>query len=227
MVVAGKVFKLVDPMPLDEMALKLNGYRVEELYEEGDQKFALIAEVTDLSLREGVLTGVYSYDRCVHVFQRGKAIPVMRTFESVFSFSRSNDRTLLTIVGRKRLAKLMAKELSKALTGEIGRITDAWIMSEALRSFHERSEEGTKIVFFDNVGVANVNKLSLYGPDLMNASSFSEYKGRCDLWYVVVRVKGYGYTVGVTRDASVVVFNLNDKVKYLEYVSKEIYPLVT
>jgi len=32
--------------------------------------------------------------------------------------------------------------------------------------------------------------------------------------------------VGITRDASVTIFNLTDKEKYLEYVVKEVYPLI-
>jgi hypothetical protein len=43
---------------------------------------------------------------------------------------------------------------------------------------------------------------------------------------VVARSKETGYVVGVTRDASVTIFNLADKNKYVEYVNKEIYPLV-
>jgi hypothetical protein len=45
------------------------------------------------------------------------------------------------------------------------------------------------------------------------------------LWYVVARSKEYGYVVGITRDASVTIFNLAEKERYLEYVTKEIYPL--
>jgi hypothetical protein len=43
---------------------------------------------------------------------------------------------------------------------------------------------------------------------------------------VVARSREYGYVVGVTREASVTIFNLADKEKYLEYVSKEVYPLI-
>jgi len=32
--------------------------------------------------------------------------------------------------------------------------------------------------------------------------------------------------VGVTRAASVTIFNLTEKERYLEYVTKEIYPLI-
>ena len=45
MVVAGKIFKLSQPMSLANIASKLNGYHVEEPFEEDDYKFKLITEV--------------------------------------------------------------------------------------------------------------------------------------------------------------------------------------
>ena len=95
-----------------------------------------------------------------------------------------------------------------------------------LRDFHHKNPEDTKITFFDNVDIPNVNKLSLYGPDLINTSLFEDYTKHGDLWYVVARSKETGYVVGVTRDASVTIFNLAEKSKYVEYVNKEIYPLI-
>lgn len=44
MVTAGKVFKLVEPMEQPDLASKLEGYRREEAYEEGDYRFTLVAE---------------------------------------------------------------------------------------------------------------------------------------------------------------------------------------
>lgn len=45
MVVAGKVFRLVEPLSLAETASRLEGYSTEEPYEEGDYKFTLVTEV--------------------------------------------------------------------------------------------------------------------------------------------------------------------------------------
>jgi hypothetical protein len=42
---------------------------------------------------------------------------------------------------------------------------------------------------------------------------------------VVAKSKEYGYVVGITRDASVTIFNLTEKEKYLDYVKEEIYRL--
>lgn len=228
MVVAGKVFRLLETVPLEEIASRLDGYHVEEPYEEGDHRFTLITEVVGLLPKpeENILKGVYLHDYVTHVFHRGKVAPLPRTIEALFSFSRFEDVTLLTVVEKKRLANFIANKLSEILFDRVGGIVEARIPPETLRKFHLKNPEDTKITFFDNVDIPNVNKLSLYGPDLVNTSLFEDYCKRGDLWYIVARAREYGYVVGITRDASVTIFNLTDKEKYLEYVVKEVYPLI-
>ena len=226
MVTAGKVFKLVEPTPLPELASKLGGYRREEAYEEGDYKFTLVTEIMNLLPRENAIAGIYSHDYVLHVFHRGKVVPLPRTVEALFSFAQQEKQLFLTVVEKKRLANFIANKLSDLLYGKTGQIVEARIVPETLRSFHTKNPEDTKITFFDNVDIPNVDKLSLYGPDLIGTTLFEEYCKHGDLWYVVARSREYGYVVGITRDASVTVFNLTNKNKYLEYVAKEIYPLI-
>jgi len=226
MVVAGKIFRLVDPLSLAETASRLDGYSTEEPYEEGDYKFMLVTEVVGLLQKENMVRGVYSHDYVMHVFHRGKVMPLPRTVEAVFSFAEHEGATFLTIVEKKSLANFTANKLSEILFKKKGGVVEARISPETLKEFHLKNPEDTKITFFDNVDIPNVNKLSLYGPDLINTSLFENYGKHGDLWYIVARSKKYGYVVGVTRDASVTIFNLTDKEKYLEYVAKEIYPLV-
>jgi len=225
MVVAGKVFRLVEPLSLAETGSMLEGHRTEELYEEGDYKFTLVTEVVGLLPRKSMLKGVYSHDHVINVFHRGKVMPLPRTVEAVFSFAEHEDVMFLTVVEKKSLANFMANKLSEILFEKKGGVVEARISPETLREFHLKNPEDTKITFFDNVDIPNVNKLSLYGPDLINTSLFEDYGKHGDLWYIVARSKKYGYVVGVTRDASVTIFNLADKEKYLEYVTTEIYPL--
>jgi hypothetical protein len=225
-VVAGKIFKLSEPLALDEVASRLENYHFEEDYEEGDYKFTLLTEVVGLLPRENMLSGIYSHDYVIHVFHRGKVAPLPRTVEALFSFAQVEGITFLTVVEKKRVANFIANKLSEILFEKVGGIVEARIPPETLREFHFKNPEDTKITFFDNVDIPNVNKLSLYGPDLINTSLFEDYTKHGDLWYVVARSKGTGYVVGVTRDASVTIFNLTDKSKYVEYVNKEIYPLV-
>ncbi|MGQ9538254.1 MAG: hypothetical protein ACUVTE_01515 [Candidatus Bathycorpusculaceae bacterium] len=228
MVVAGKVFRLSEALSIAEVASRLEGYRVEEPYEEGDYKFTLVTEVVGLLSKpeENMLRGVYSHDYVIHVFHRGNVAPLPRTVEALFSFSQLGNATFLTVVEKKRLANFIANKLSEILFDRVGSIVEARIPPETLREFHLKNPEDTKITFFDNVDIPNVNKLSLYGPDLINTSIFEDYCKHGDLWYVVARAKEYGYVVGITRDASVTIFNLTDKEKYLEYVTGEIYPLI-
>ncbi|MCS7125080.1 MAG: hypothetical protein NZ932_06700 [Candidatus Bathyarchaeota archaeon] len=228
MVVAGKVFRLAESLPLDEIASRLEGYHVEEPYEEGDYRFTLVTEVVGLFPKPdaNMLRGVYSHDYVTHIFHRGKVAPIPRTVEALFSFSHIKDATFLTVVEKKRLANFIANKLSEILFDRVGGIIEARIPPETLREFHLKNPEDTKITFFDNVDIPNVNKLSLYGPDLVNTSLFEDYCKHGDLWYIVARAREYGYVVGVTRDASVTIFNITDKEKYLEYVVKEVYPLI-
>jgi hypothetical protein len=226
MVTAGKVFKLVEPMALPDLASKLEGYRREEAYEEGDYKFTLVTEIVHLTPHENAFTGVYSHDYMTHAFHRGKTVPLPRTVEALFSFAEHENRVFLTVVEKKRLANFIANRLSEIIYEKSGRILEARIPPETLRDFHLRNPEDTKVTFFDNVDIPNVEKLSLYGPDLVGTALFEEYGKHGDLWYIVARSREYGYVVGLTRDASVTIFNITDKSKYLEYVTKEIYPLI-
>ena len=226
MVVAGKIFKLAEPLPTAEIAAKLDGYRTEETYEEGDYNFPIVSEVAGLLPKGRTVTGVYSHDYVLHVFHRGKEAPLPKTVEALFSFAEVEGTVFLTVVEKKRVANFIANKLSEILFEKVGGILEARIPPETLREFHLQNREDTKITFFDNVDIPNVDKLSLYGPDLINTSLFDDYTKHGDLWYVVARSKATGYVVGITRDASVTIFNLGDKQKYVDYVTKEIYPVI-
>jgi len=226
MVTAGKVFKVAQSISLSDVMSKLKDFKTQEEYKEGDYKFTLVTEIMNLNLRENTVTGVYSHDYVLHVFHRGKIVPLPKTVEAMFTINQFKKQLFLTVVEKKRIANFIANKLSEIIFEKVGGIIEARIPPETLRGFHTKNPEDTKITFFDNVDIPNVDKLSLYGPDLVGTTLFDEYSKHGDLWYIVARAREYGYVVGVTRDASVVVFNLTDKNKYLEYVTKEIYPLI-
>ena len=225
MVTAGKVFKVAESISLSDIASKLKGYRTQEDYEEGDFKFTLVTEIMNPTLRENTVLGVYSHDYVLRVFHRGKIVPLPKTIEAMFSFNQFRDQLFLTVVEKKRIANFIANKLSQIIFEKVGGIVEARIAPETLKGFHTKNPEDTKITFFDNVDIPNVDKLSLYGPDLVSTALFDDYSKHGDLWYIVARAREYGYVVGVTRDTSVTVFNLTDKNKYIEYITKEILPL--
>ncbi len=227
MVVAGKIFRLAESMSLSDVASKLQDYKVEEPFEEGDYKFTLITEVTNLQAKPDLVSGVFSNDYVIHVFHRGTSTPIPRTIEATFSFATVQRQTFVTFVEKKRVANLVANKLSQILFEKIGGILEARISPETLKAFHNKNPEDTKITFFDDMDIPNIDKLSLYGPDLNNTSLFEDYMKHGNLWYVVAKSKESGYVVGITREASITIFNLTDKSKFVEYVAKEIFPIIS
>jgi hypothetical protein len=226
MVVAGKIFRISQPISLANLAEKIKGYKVEEPFEEGDYKFTLITEVTNLQVKAALVSGVFSHDYITHVYHRGTSAPIPHTVEAAFSFATVQRQTFLTVVEKKRVANQIANNLSEILFEKVGAILNVRIQPEVLKDFHNRNPEDTKITFFDEMDIPNVDKLSLYGPDLNSTSVFEDYMKHGSLWYVVAKSKDTGYVVGITREASVTIFNLTDKAKYVEYVAKEIYPII-
>jgi len=227
LVLPGKIFKLREVPAFSALTEKLRGYRVVEEFEEGPYKFNLVTEITNLSQGEKSLTGLYSHDAIAYVYHRGKRAPIPKTTEAVFNFTAREGDILLPILQEKWTAGRIANEFSKILFERKGRITEAEIPPEALKSFHESNPEGTKVTFFEGLGIPNLEKLSLYGPDLMETDLFDEYASRGNLWYIVMTSKKHGHVVGITRNAIVVIFNKVTPKEYLDYVTDEVFPLVT
>ena len=145
MVVAGKIFRLSEPLSIAEIASRLEDYHTEESYEEGDYKFTLVTEVVGLLPKENILRGVYSHDYVLHVFHRGKVAPLPRTVEALFSFTQREGITFLAVVEKKRLANFIANKLSEILFEKMGGILEAKIPPEILKEFHLKNPEDTKI----------------------------------------------------------------------------------
>jgi hypothetical protein len=226
MVLAGKVFLVREESSLEELAAKVKGFRTEEEYEEGDRSFSLATEVRELSFSAESLRGVFSWDQVLNIYYREGVFPTPRTFEAAFSFTINDKRILLTILEKKNRANNIANQLSKILFITTGRIVEGRILPEVLKRFHNENSDDTKIVFFDDVDVPNVGKLSLYGSELGNTSLYDEYLSHGKLWYVVVKSRKYGYIVGVTRDCVVTIFSKVRREEFVDYIVGEIFPLI-
>jgi hypothetical protein len=222
---AGKVFVSTEYKKLADVAVAFEGYKVEEEYAEGDFKLNLLTEVANVSITDNILTGLYSYDHIIYNYHRGKIAPSAATKEVLFSMSEYQDRLYLAVVDKKAIANRVANKLSEIVFGEMGVIVEARILPETLKKFHVANKEGTKVIFFENMNIPNINKLSLYGPDLVDTKLFKEYDSIGDPWYVLAKSKKYGYTVGLVRDGSVTIFNTVDQGQYLQYVREEVVPM--
>ncbi|MFQ6053263.1 MAG: hypothetical protein ACE5OO_03405 [Candidatus Bathyarchaeia archaeon] len=219
------MFVSTEYRPLPEISAALEGFRHEETYREGEAEFDLLAEVVNLSLVEETLTGLYSYDYVVHHVHRGRVTPSPATKEVLFAFTDLDRLIYLTVVEKKQIANRVANRLSEVAFGEMGVIVEARILPETLKAFHQANPESTRVIFFENMDIPNVNKLSLYGPDLAGTSLFDEYAARGDPWYVLTRSRKHGHTVGLVRDGSVTIFNTVDQGQYLQYVRDEVLPM--
>jgi hypothetical protein len=227
LVLAGKIFVVrEEEKNLELLASKLKSFKLEQEMKLEDHSFTLLSEVSDLSMSEGVLEGTFSFDTVFEVNQRGTSVPVTRTFMAPFSFDLFGKSLFLTVFEKKSRANNIANEMSKALFMSLGQIVEARIPPEVLKRFHEENFENTKILFFDDVDLPNISKLSLYGEVLGATTLYNDYLEHGKIWYVVVKSKKYGYVVGVTRNAVVTVFSRTDISEFKRYIRNEILPLI-
>jgi hypothetical protein len=226
LVLAGKVFLVREDSDMDVLAEKLKAFKVETETTVEDQDFKLVSEVKDLAAGKGTLEGTFTFDTVFVVRHRDKPVPVPRTYEAPFSFNVFRDRLFLTVYDKKNRANNVANEMSKAVFMSLGQIVEARIDPETMRRFHEKNFENTKIIFFDDMDLPSISKLSLYGESLGNTSLYSDYLAHGKLWYVVLKSAKTGYVLGVTRNCVVTGFSRMEMSEFSSFIKGEILPLV-
>lgn len=227
MVLAAKVFVVKEERNLPLVASKLKDFKLEqEVRIEGDS-FNLLSEITDLDISKESLQGTFSFDQTFQVNQHGKRVSFVRTYEAPFSFDLYGKDLYVSIFDKKARANNIANEMSKALFMSLGQIVEGRILPEVLKRFHEENFDETKILFFDDVDIPNISKLSLYGEGLGATKLYNDYLGHGKIWYAVVKSQKYGYVVGVTRNCVVTVFSRTELPDFKGYVRNEILPLIS
>jgi len=226
MVLACKIFVADDYMSVEEAALKLKDFKLTSNYLDGEQEVELVSEIKDLEIRDGTLGGIFSIDTPISIYSRGERRLIPRTFESFFRFFLYNGKLLLLVFEKKERANNVANQLSKILFLIPGRILEVRIHPDILRKYHEEHMEDAKVLFFDDVDIPNISKLSLYGSGLANTALYSEYLIHGNLWYIVVKSKKFGYVTGVTRNGIIVSFTKIDVPDLSNFVKAEIFPLL-
>ncbi|MDG6898395.1 MAG: hypothetical protein JRN24_01520 [Nitrososphaerota archaeon] len=226
MVLAGKVFIVREKYDMDVLAEKLKSFRLETETSVEGQEFKLLSEIRDLATSKNGLEGTFSFDTVFVVRHRGKALPVPRTFEAPFTFDLYRDRLLLTVYDKKNRANNIANEMSKAIFLSLGQVVEARIDPETMKKFHEENFDNSKVIFFDQVDLPNISKLSLYGAELGNTSLYSDYLTHGKLWYIVFHSKQYGYIVGLTRSCVVTAFSRMEMPEFKTFVKDQVFPLI-
>ena len=225
MVLAAKVFVVQEERNLPLVASKLKDFKLEQdVRIEGDS-FSLLSEITDLDISQESLQGSFSFDTVFQVKQHGKMVPIVRTYEAPFMFDLFGDDLFLSIFDKKSRANNIANEMSKALFMSLGQIVEGRIQPETLKRFHEDGIE-SKILFFDDVDIPSISKLSLYGEGLGSTALYNDYLTHGKIWYAVVKSKTYGWVVGLTRNCVVTCFSRTDLPEFKRYVRSEVLPLI-
>jgi len=227
LVLAGKVFLVRENYELDTLTEKLKAFKIETETTVEEKDFKLLTEITDLSVGKGSLEGKFSFDMVFVIPHRGESVPVPRTFEAPFSFNVYKDRTFLTVYDKKNRANNIANEMSKAVFMSLGEVVEARIDPETLRKFHEANFEDSKVIFFSDVDLPNITKLSLYGAELGNTSLYSDYLTHGKLWYIVFKSKAYGYVFGLTRNCIITAFSRMELSEFKNFVNTQVFPLIT
>jgi hypothetical protein len=227
LVLAAKIFTVKEENNLPLLATKLKSFKLEQEMSVEDQSFNLVSEITDLNISKEALDGTFSFDTVFTVNQRGKSIPVTRTFQAPFSFDLYGDGLFLTVFEKKSRANSVANEMSKALFMSLGQIVEAKIQPEMLKRFHEENFDNTKVIFFDGVDLPNISKLSLYGEALGNTTLYNDYLTHGQLWYIVFQSRKQAYTIGLTRSCIVTSFSRVDLPDLKTFIKQEIFPLIS
>lgn len=233
MVLAGKIFLVGEDVVVDlhTIASKLKGVKSEEKLKDNDKDISLITEIKDLRLVGDSLYGTFIQDQLLDVYHHGERVRIPTTSEAPFFFvtqakGEQKGRTVLTILEKKARANNLANQLSKILFITTGRIVEVRIEPERFKRFHEDNFEDTKIIFFDDVDLPNIKKLSLYGSALGDTSMYVEHLKHGKIWYIVLKSKRYGSVVGVTRNGVVTIFSKATKDEFIQYVKEEIIDLI-
>ncbi len=227
MVLAGKVFLVRENYDMDVLAEKLKAFRVETETSVEGQEFKLVSEIRDLTVGKNSLEGMFSFDNVFVVRHRGKAVAVPRTYEAPFAFDVYKDRLFLTVYDKKNRANNVANEISKAVFLALGQVVEARIDPETMKKFHEQNFDDSKIVFYDDVDLPNISKLSLYGAELGLTSLYNEYLTHGKLWYIVFKSRKFGYVVGLTRNCVATGFSRMELADFKAFVKDQVFPLVT
>jgi len=224
MVLAGKIFLVNEDADLQLMATKIKDYKAEEKNE--TDNISLVTQIKDLSFIGDSLQGSFLQDELIDVYYHDKIVHIPSTLEAPFFFVKEKDRIVLTILEKKAKANQIANQLSKLLFITTGKIVEVGISPKVFKRFHEKNFEDTKVIFFDDVDLPNINKLSLYGSALGNTSLYLDYLKHGKIWYTVLKSNRYGFIVGITRKGVVVIFSKAVKEDFINYIKEEVIPLI-
>ncbi|MBA7593901.1 hypothetical protein ES703_00835 [subsurface metagenome] len=233
MVLVAKIFEVREPLELGVIARKLKDFGEEEPYEREGKREKLTMEILDLKLEGDSLVGIFSRDFVLSRYYKRGLVETLVTEEVPFQIKRSKGRTFLVVLApskargvKKLLTNYVANKLSEILFIKTGAIVEVKITHEILKELHESNPRATKLIWFDNVDIPDIEKLALAGSALADTKLYREYLEHGRLWYIVFEVMKRGLVVGITRDVVVTLFSKASVDEFINFVLEEVIPII-
>ena len=221
-----KIFELSEPLDLEFIAMKLKDFKQIYTEEIEGREIELGSLIKDLSLQENILSGAYEDSFLVELPYRGEFRKVPVSKETKFFFVSCDGRVFLIIGDRKLRANFLANKFSKILFAKRGGVLEATLKPQVLKSLYESRKSAVKVMFFDEVRIPNVNKLSLYGDNVVDTNLYAEYLKYGKVWYIVFEYRE-GLVLGLTRNCVVTAFSKMSEEEFYRLVFEEIIPLIS
>lgn len=233
MVLAAKIFELKEPLELALIAQKLKDFLEEVPYKHEGKQLKLAMEILDLKIDTDLLAGVFSKDFVLSRYYKRGLVETPVTEETPFWIKRFKDRTFLVVLApskargvKKLLTNYVANKLSEILFIKTGGIVETSITHETLKELHESNPRATKLIWFDQVDIPDVEKLALAGSALADTKLYRDYLEHGRLWYIVFEVMKRGLVVGITRNAVVTLFSRMSVDEFINFVLEEVMPII-
>ncbi len=225
MVQAAKVF-ILPPLTPEDIAERVRGFSKLKRENLAGREIEVGSIILDTYLEDGKLIGTFEENFLISLKYKDEVLRAPFTLRTRFIFVRGDRATYLIVVARKDRANRIANQLSSAISDEKGFIQEAWIPSEEFRKLYEGRMGAVKVIFFGDVRIPNVRKLSLYGEELASTSLYQEYLKLGRVWYVVFEPED-GLIVGLTRNCVVTFFSKLSPEEAINFIEREILPRVS
>ena len=225
MVLAFKIFVLNEKTNLNIIALKLKDF--ERIVEEdiNSEKVEIGERIIDLDQENDILSGKYEEDYVIEVNYRGKTRKVPVSKYTPFWFIEYLNKVYLVIGSKKLKANRLATIFSEIIFAKKHAIIEGEITHETLKTLHESRPSATKVIFFSDSKIPNINKLALYGPSVTDTTLYTDYLKLGKIWYVVFEVEDE-IVIGLTRNCVTTIFSKISLDGALNYIYKKIVPLI-
>jgi hypothetical protein len=221
---AGKLFKVNTQEKFQSLAEKLASFKVTQ--EDPESKLNITIEFSVNSVTDSDLSGTIYWDKIIYIGTKEGKKPAVSTASIPVFFRMVDDTMFLFILAKKPIANFMANEISKALFIRPGFVVEARIEPSVFLNYYQQSLDETRVAYFDQVDIPNVNVLALYGDMLSQTDLFKEYQDHGLLWYIVVKAKNINQIIGLTRNCVITMFSKGTLDDLVRYAFSEVAPLV-